>query len=114
MKREESIRMQIAHICKKYNWERALKEGSYNSFSLTEEGFIHCCSPEQIYDVADRFFKGENDLIVLWIDTIKVQSEIRFEEADDDIFPHVYGPINLDTIDRVSDLKFDGNNFSLD
>jgi len=106
--------MQIAHICNKHDWEKALKEGSFRSDSLEDESFIHCCRPEQIYDVADRFYKGEHDLIVLWIDTIKVQSEIQFEESDDDIFPHVYGPIDLDAVVRISELSFDDGNFSLD
>lgn len=102
--------MQIAHICKKDSWEDALEKGFYDSSSLEDAGFIHCCRPEQIMDVANRFYKNESELVVLWIETSKVQSEIRFEQADGDTFPHIYGMINLDAVERVTPLALEDEN----
>ena len=106
----------IVHLCSKTEWQTAEKLGMYRTASLGAEGFIHCSTPEQILDVAIRFYKGIPDLVLLWIDPAQVTSEIRWEapmhpegephalNAETGMFPHVYGPINLDAVLRVTDF----------
>jgi uncharacterized protein (DUF952 family) len=77
------------------------------SKSIGHEGFIHCSQPEQILDVANRFYQGIPGLILLWIDPKKITSEIRWEVVDGVLFPHIYGPINLDAVISVTDIKPD-------
>jgi uncharacterized protein (DUF952 family) len=73
------------------------------------EGFIHCSRPDQVLEVANRFYAGAVGLVLLWIDPLKLTSEIRWEAADGDVFPHVYGPLNLDAITWVDDFQPDAN-----
>jgi release factor glutamine methyltransferase len=95
----------IAHICQHKQWSKAQGSGSYKCMSLGEEGFIHCSQPEQILQVADRFYRDVSDLVVLWIDPEKITSEIRWESADGELFPHIYGPIDLVAVRAVTELK---------
>ena len=50
--------------------------------------------------MADAFFRGRADLVLLAIDPAKIGPEIRYE-GEADKFPHVYGPLNLDAVERV-------------
>lgn len=99
----------IYHICLKEDWEVAPKTGSYSTRSLAEEGFIHCSRMEQIPEVARRFFPGVPNLVLLEIDPDKLAAELRWEQVDDQHFPHIYGPINLDAIRQARDFQFPDN-----
>ncbi len=99
--------MIIFHITSRYQWERSKDSGVYEAPSLHFEGFIHCSRANQLERTANEFFKGENDLVLLCIDTEKVRWEIRWEnlEGGSDLFPHIYGPVDGDAVVKV--LKFD-------
>lgn len=97
----------IVHLCRLEDWRAAQEQGIYISPSLSQEGFIHCSQPGQILEVADRFYRGIPGLGLLWIDPTIITSDIRWEAADGALFPHIYGPINLDAVLSVTDLKLD-------
>jgi release factor glutamine methyltransferase len=101
----------IVHLCQRKEWLEALRRGIFQDRSLLQDGYIHCSRPVQILDVANRFYKGIPDLILLWIDPDRLTSQVRWETADSNLFPHLYGPLNLDAVITVSDLKLevDGN-----
>ena len=97
----------IIHLCRHEEWLQAYQRGIFQDKSLIQEGFIHCSQTEQILEVANRFYQGIPGLVLLWIDPDIVTSEIRWETADNAQFPHVYGPINLNAVVSVTDLKSD-------
>lgn len=89
----------IYHLALRHAWEAAVEEGepyrrSTVDRSLEEEGFIHCSSAEQVQGVADRFYRGRTDVLLLVIDPSKVPSEIRTEN----LFPHIYGPLPIEAV----------------
>ena len=67
----------IYHITTRSDWRTALTAGSYAAASLAAAGFIHCSTALQVVATANRLFKGRADLLLLCIDTAKVQAEIR-------------------------------------
>lgn len=93
----------IYHITTKAEWDKAIEKGSYETPSLTEEGFIHCSHENQIAGVLERYFSGKKDLVKLVIDTDKLSSKYVFEWSPSiqDTFPHVYGAINTDAVIEV-------------
>jgi uncharacterized protein (DUF952 family) len=104
----------IYHICQREAWENALTDKYYNADSLETEGFIHCSIYEQLQRVANTFFQGRKDLVLLVIDPSKVKAEVKWEPAPDildQLFPHIFGALNLDAVIRVLDLisKPDGS-----
>jgi uncharacterized protein (DUF952 family) len=90
----------IYHILPRSAWVQAQKEGRYIPDSLDSEGFIHCSTLEQVTGSANKYFEGEDDLLLLEIQKVKVKPEIRFEDLADEgmRFPHIYGPLNLDAV----------------
>jgi uncharacterized protein (DUF952 family) len=90
----------IFHITHPADWAQAQQQGQYTSGSLASEGFIHCSKPDQIINTANRFYAGQKDLLLLAIAPARVEAEIRFEnlEGGSELFPHIYGPLNLDAV----------------
>jgi uncharacterized protein (DUF952 family) len=108
----------ILHITTLKEWEIAQTEGEYTTSSLESEGFIHCSSLKQVADTANIVFKGRTDLILLLIDENKLKYGIRYESptysghhgsGNGDMFPHVYGPLNLSAVIKVIDFPPDKN-----
>lgn len=94
----------IVHICTRLDWEKADAAGEYRADSLETEGFIHCSRPEQVLGVVNRFYTDVPDLVLLWIDPNRLDSEIRWEPADGDVFPHLYGSLEVEAVVAVNDL----------
>ena len=57
----------LVHLCSRSAWITAQEEGSYQTESLTTEGFIHLSHPDQILKVANAFYRDLPDPILLWI-----------------------------------------------
>lgn len=88
----------ILHISNRLDWEQAQQSGQYWTPVNQAEGFIHCSKPEQILAVAERYFAGRQDLLLLWIDPLALQAELRWEPVGEELYPHLYGPLNLDSV----------------
>ncbi len=95
----------IFHICPREDWEAAQQNGVFKAESLESEGFIHCSKAEQITGVANAFYKGIEGLVLLHIALDKLQVEVRWEEAGGEVYPHIYGPVNLDAVVEVEDFE---------
>jgi uncharacterized protein (DUF952 family) len=95
----------IFHICRRQDWIEAQETGEYQADSFRTEGFIHCSNLRQIAGVANNFYSNVPDLILLKIDVEKLIPEVKYEAADGQIFPHIYGPLNLDAVGEVFDFE---------
>jgi uncharacterized protein (DUF952 family) len=96
----------ILHIIERAMWEACRAQGSYRPETLEAQGFIHCSLPEQLVTIANRFYRGRTDLVLLCIDEGLVGSEIRFEEGEPgEYFPHIYGPLNLEAVRAELELR---------
>jgi uncharacterized protein (DUF952 family) len=103
----------IYHITSRTAWEHAQQAGAYRAESLTAQGFIHCSTLEQVPRVAQAVFRGQQGLVLLCIDIDKLTAELRYEPPDPNIpaqhysgelFPHLYGTLNIDAVVRVDDF----------
>lgn len=113
----------ILHITTKQDWIKANTDGKYTAPSLFTEGFIHCSTVRQAAETANIFFKGQNEVILLCVDESKLESEVKFESpagkgkhdpSVGNLFPHIYGPLNISAVIKVIDFPPDENGvFSL-
>lgn len=97
----------ILHITARKDWELANHVGIYKTESLEKQGFIHCSYPSQLEKVADANYPGRRDLLLLCIESNRVRADFREESAGDESYPHVFGPLNLDSVTKVVELKPD-------
>ena len=89
----------------------AVGRRTYAPESLRSEGFIHCSTPSQVIDTADRFYRGQSDLVVLYIEESRLKAELKYEapamrhdEVSGELFPHLYGELNVEAVERVVEL----------
>jgi uncharacterized protein (DUF952 family) len=74
----------------------------YKAPSLETEGFIHCSFAEQLDAVIERYYDGKGSLVILEIDPERLMSRmIKEPSTNNEIYPHIYGPINRDAIVSV-------------
>ena len=58
--------------------------------------------------VANRLFAGLADVLVLEVDTERLPSPVKHEPSrSGEIYPHIYGPINVDAVAGVRPLIAD-------
>jgi uncharacterized protein (DUF952 family) len=114
----EADRM-IFHILSRAEWDEAVCAGLYSPASLATDGFVHCSTVDQVATVANDIFSGKADLVLLCIEERQLRARISFEPAfgksrDSGLFPHVYGPINVDAVSQVIGFNRSANGiFSL-
>jgi uncharacterized protein (DUF952 family) len=109
----------IYHITSRRAWREAQQRGDYRAESLATEGFIHCSTSTQVLPVAEKYYPRQRGLLVLMVDPARLTSELKWEPPSGDapppgvpageLFPHVYGPIDLDAIVQVFDLETDSD-----
>ena len=98
----------ILHATSRAAWSAAQASGQYSAGSLEGEGFIHCSKASQILRVANLVFAGQHGLVLLVIDPGLLTSELRWDPGVDlatELFPHIYGPINLEAVLQVLDFE---------
>ncbi|EEM47618.1 DUF952 domain-containing protein [Bacillus sp. 22475] len=104
----------ITKVITKSNWEIAKIIGKINEDSLIEEGFIHCSLVDQALRVAEKYFKHEEDVLLLTIDPALLKAEVKYELASNgQEYPHVYGVINVEAIVEVVPFSKENGEFIL-
>jgi uncharacterized protein (DUF952 family) len=99
--------MLIYHITTRHAWVAAQKTGAYRADSLASQGFIHCSTSDQVVRVANAFYRSQSGLVLLEIDPSELEPDVRWEpgtDKADELFPHIYGFINVDAVLRVLDF----------
>jgi uncharacterized protein (DUF952 family) len=98
--------MFIYHIVLPEVWETAKDRPSYQAESLETEGFIHCSYESQLDGVISRYYSGTERITVLKLDTEKLRSKLIEEPSTNgEIYPHLYGRLNLDAIVDVEERE---------
>jgi uncharacterized protein (DUF952 family) len=96
----------LFHLTTRAAWQRAVAVGDYVTPSLQDEneGFIHLSTEQQWPGVRARLFADTADLVLLVIDPDRLRNEIKFELADGDHYPHLYGPLEVGAVIEVREL----------
>ena len=72
------------------------------------DGFIHLSTAGQLAGTLDKHFAGRSDLHLAAIDLGSFGGSLRWEEARGGaVFPHLYGPLLLETVVAYGPLQRD-------
>jgi uncharacterized protein (DUF952 family) len=98
---------QIYKILSVADWEAAQRAGRFEgSADDRRDGFIHFSDGETVIGTARKYFAGQSGLMLLAVDPALL-ADLRWERSRDDaLFPHLYGPLELDAVaqaDRLPD-----------
>lgn len=105
--------MQIFHIATEADWTAAQEAGTYTTSTLgrtlAEEGFLHAAKRDQVQGVFAEFYRhAAEPLVLLTIDTDRLDVPWRYDQVGDDAFPHIYGPLPVGAVVHTQRLDAGG------
>jgi uncharacterized protein (DUF952 family) len=107
-------RLELFHLALTQDWRQAQAVGEYTvstiGRTLEAEGFIHCSYAHQVPGVADRFYRGRDDVLLLSLDRSQLAADVRLEEVvpGGEHFPHIYGPIPVAAVRSAEPYPING------
>ena len=101
----------LFHLALASEWADALAGGGYRTSTrgrtVDEEGYTHCCRPEQVAGVGERYYRQVTEpLLLLEIDPTLLSSPVVEEvpPGGSEPYPHVYGPIDVTAVVAAHDV----------
>ncbi|MBN1977573.1 MAG: DUF952 domain-containing protein [Anaerolineae bacterium] len=109
----------IYHLVTESAFRAQAKGDEYIPVRFDQDGFIHCTGEANtLLVVANDYFSSvEEPVLVLAIETTRLTAEVRFEPPapvagsgashleEAQLFPHIYGPLNLDAVTEIGVLR---------
>lgn len=75
--------------------------GVYAPESLESEKFIHASPTNQLTRIANKYYTGNDTVHVAVVRKSKVAAPIKWEPATGGLYPHIYGQLNMDAVERT-------------
>ena len=96
----------IYKICPASAWREAELQGAYRgSADDVRDGFIHFSTASQVAGTAKKHFFGQTGLFLIEVDADALGQALRWEHSrNDELFPHLYGELDLGAVLGVLDL----------
>ncbi|MDJ0512473.1 MAG: DUF952 domain-containing protein [Methyloceanibacter sp.] len=93
-------------------YDAAKSEGRFfGTADDLRDGFIHFSAGHQVAETLAKHYPGEEELVLLAVDADRLGPALKWEESrGGDLFPHLYGPLDLDTIVAEAPLALDDDN----
>jgi uncharacterized protein (DUF952 family) len=96
----------IYHICRREEWEAGKAAGVYQGSSQDiSDGFIHFSTGVQVRRSAAKHRAGQSGLELLTVEPSALGDSLKWEPSRaGELFPHLYGTLQLTAVIRVDDL----------
>ncbi len=70
------------------------------------DGYVHLSTADQLTETVDKHFAGQSDLHVAAVDLGSFGESLKWEESrGGHLFPHLYGPLLLETVVAYGPLE---------
>jgi uncharacterized protein (DUF952 family) len=88
-------------------WREAERQGVYRgSADDLRDGYIHFSTASQVAGTARKHFVGQTGLFLVAVDATALGDALRWEPSrNDELFPHLYGELDLGAVTAVLDLR---------
>ena len=86
----------VYKICTKSEWQEVKNKGQLiGSKKDLEDGYIHFSGEDQVKKTLKKFFSNQKDLILLKVDTLKLDHLLWEQASDGNMFPHLYSSLDI-------------------
>ena len=87
------------HLVPVEEWQAKQQGDEYTPQAFAMDGFIHTTNGlEELAAVGNRYYKDDpRGYLALILDVANIVSPVRYDDPDQ-IFPHIYGPLNPSAI----------------
>lgn len=99
--------MPIYKILPRTLWQEAQMKGVFSGAPVDlADGYIHFSTAAQVRETAAKHFAAQDDLLLLTINDQALGPALIYEPSrGGDLFPHLYGPMPLDKVIAIHELK---------
>jgi len=77
------------------------ESGIFAPESLQTEKFVHASPANQLTRIANKYYTENDTVHVAVVRKTKVKAPIKWEPATAGIYPHIYGELNMDSVEQV-------------
>ena len=89
----------VYKICTKSEWYEIKSKGQLTgSKKDLEDGYIHFSAEDQVEETLMKFYSNQKDLILLKIDTLKLDHLLWEQASDGNMFPHLYSSLDISNV----------------
>ena len=89
----------IYKICSKSDLQEAKNKGQFvGSKKDLDDGYIHFSGEEQVVETLKKYYLNQKDLILLKVETLKLDHLIWEQASDGNMFPHLYSALDLSNV----------------
>ena len=98
----------IYKICTKSELQEAKNKGQFvGSKKDLDDGYIHFSGAEQIVGTLKKYYLNQKELMLLKVDTLKLDHLVWEQASDGTMFPHLYSPLDISNIVDEFDITLD-------
>ena len=95
----------VYKVCTKSKWQEIKKKGQLTgSKKDLEDGYIHFSGDDQIAGTLKKFYQNQKDLILLKIDTLKLDHLVWEQASDGNMFPHLYSALDISSVSNEYEI----------
>ena len=95
----------VYKICNKSEWLAAKQNKKFTGTEKDkEDGFIHFSDKDQVKGTLKKYFIKKKDLILLKIETLKLDNLVWEQMSNGDMFPHLYSSLNISSVCNEYDI----------
>ena len=102
--------MPIYKIFRAPEWEAMQATGSTPGAPIDlQDGYVHLSTAKQVEETAARHFAGEQGLVLLAVDDVRMAPDIRWEPSRGGaLFPHLYRDLRMEDVLWSAPLPWEG------
>ena len=80
-------------------WQKAKKSGLYSGSTMDlEDGYIHFSDEKQIEGTLKKYYLNKKNLLLLKVDTLKLDHLLWEQASDGNMFPHLYSTLDIKSV----------------
>ena len=105
--------MNLKHIYKiieNDELKKAKLSGEYlGSAKDIQDGYIHFSGQEQVASTLKKYYSGVDNLILLKVETLKLDHLVWEQASDGNFFPHLYSSLDLSSVIEEIEISLNEN-----
>ena len=91
-------------------WQKVKESGSYSGSSKDiKDGFIHFSAEEQVKGTLEKYYSKQINLVLLKVETLKLDHLIWEQASDGNMFPHLYSSLDLSNVVNEFEITLDND-----
>ena len=80
-------------------WQKVKQSETYlGSSKDIEDGYIHFSGEDQVKGTLEKYYSKQENLVLLKVETLKLDHLIWEQASDGSMFPHLYSSLDLSNV----------------